>query len=240
MRKQNSNPLYHVVKEDIKKQIDNQELSPGDFILTEGELCEHYKVSRVTVRRAIEELVSEGVLQREHGKTASVTDNLIPRSLNHLGGLHEELTQTGIKCSSYILNSEVIAADERLAQKMKVEPNASILKFERLRYADGAPLCHQTAYVNKNLCPDLDVKELTNTSLYETFEKKFNLEIDYATQTISAVLSSYKVAALLELPERTCMLCVRRLTYLKGEKCIEYSESYYVGGRYNLSMTLQR
>ena len=172
MQKQNSNPLYHNVKEDIKRQIDNQELNPGDYILTEGELCELYRVSRVTVRRAIEELIAEGILQREHGKTASVVNRSIPRSLNHLGGLHEELTKVGIKCSSYILNSEVIEADERLAQKMNIEPNSPILRFERLRYADGHPLCHQTAYINKALCPDLDVKELTNTSFIRDLREK--------------------------------------------------------------------
>jgi|SRR5665648_4489 len=240
MSKRNSNPLYHVVKEDIKRQIDRQELNPDDYILTEGELSSRYKVSRVTVRRAVEDLIAEGVLQREHGKTAMVVNKSIPRSLNHLGGLHEELTKLGVKCSSYILNSEVIKADEMLAQKMDIEINSPLIRFERLRYANGNPLCHQVVYVNKSLCPDLDVIALNNTSLYETFEKSFHLEIDYATQTISSVVSSYKLAALLELPERASMLYIRRLTYLKDKHCLEYSESHYVASRYNLSMTLQR
>ena len=240
MSKKNSNPLYYIVKEDIKKQIDRQELNPGDYILTEGELCNLYNVSRVTVRRAVEELIAEGVLQREHGKTASVVNKSIPRSLNRLGGLHEELTKAGIKCSSYILNSEEIEADEKLAQKMGLELNNPLIRFERLRYADGYPLCHQTAYINKALCPDLDVKSLNNNSLYEIIEQKYNLQIDYATQIITSALSSYKVTALLELPERTCMVSIKRLTYLKDNTCIEYSENQYVGSRYNLSMTLQR
>lgn len=240
MSKKNSNPRYHIVKEDIKKQIDRRELNPGDYILTEGELCSLYNVSRVTVRRAIEELIAEGILQREHGKTASVVNRSIPRSLNHLGGLHEELTKAGIKCSSYILNSEEIEADEKLAQIMGLEQNSPLIRFERLRYADGLPLCYQIVYLNKPFCPDLNLAALNSTSLYETFEKKYNLQIDYATQTISSGLSSYKVTALLELPERSCMLNIKRLTYLKGNKCIEYSESQYVSSIYNLSMTLQR
>lgn len=232
--------MYYVVKEAIKKQIKEGLLTPGDFLPTEGELCETYQVSRVTVRRAIEELVEEGILKRDHGKTATVAPKSIPRSLNRLGGLHEELTKAGIKCSSYLLNAKETEADEKLSDSMGIEVGTPLYRIERLRYADGNPISHQILYIIKELCPELEFSALTSTSLYELFEKQYHLNIDYALQSISSTLSSYKQAALLELPERTCMLCVKRTTYLKNKQCIEYSESYYVANRYNLSMTLQR
>lgn len=240
MQIKSSNPLYYTIKEDIKNQINNKEFNPGDFIPTESDLCEKYKVSRVTIRRAIEELVEEGVLIKDRGKTAYVANKAIPRSLNRLGGLHEELTKAGIKCASYILNSETVKAEEWIAKKMEIDIDTLLYRFERLRYADGNPVCYQIVYLVKSLCEDINIRELATSSLYETIEHKFHLKIDYAEQTISSVLSTYKQSALLELPERTCMLCVKRTTFLEGTKCIEYSESYYVGNRYSLTMTLHR
>ncbi len=239
-KRTNTNPLYHTIKEDIKKQIHEEIYRPGDFISTEGELCRQYDVSRVTVRRAIEELIDEGVLNRESGKTAHVAEKSIPRSLNQLGGLHEELSRDGIKCSSFILNSEKIRADSIMADNLKINEGDCLHRVERLRYANGTPLSYQILYLVDKSCPDLDVQKLATKSLFETLEKEYNLKIEYATQTISAALATYKQAALLELPERTCMLCIKRITYLKDGNAIEYSESFYVASKYNLSMTLQR
>lgn len=90
------------------------------------------------------------------------------------------------------------------------------------------------------LCPDLDVQKLVNTSLYEIIEKEYGLKILDAVQEIQARMADYRVAALLELAELSCMLQVSRTTFLDSGACIEYSDSLYVANRYKLSMTLRR
>jgi GntR family transcriptional regulator len=235
-----SRPLYFIIKEDIKEKILNGKYKSGDVLPTENSLCEEYKSSRVTIRRAINELIQENVLERGFGMTARVKSSPVPRSLNHLGGLQEELTQAGIMCFSYILNSDIIKADNILAEKMSLPVGEELYIIERLRYANSNPLCYQTIYLPVILCPDLDVKNLTKVSLYETIEKHYGLKISYAKQTIHACMANYKVAALLELNDLTCMLKINRTAYLDTNQCIEYSESYYVSDRYELSMTLNR
>ncbi len=240
MNNKKSRPLYFVIKEDIKEKIFSSQYKAGDVLPTESSLCEEYQSSRVTIRRAINELINENILERGFGMTARVKSTPVPRSLNHLGGLHEELTQAGIMCFSYILNAEIIKADNNLAQKLHLAVDNDLYKIERLRYANSSPLCYQKIFLPVALCPDLDEKKLAKVSLYETIEKDYGLKISYAKQTIHACMSNYKIAALLELNDLTCMLKVNRTTYLDTNECIEYSESYYVSDRYELSMTLNR
>lgn len=233
-------PLYFVIKENLKSQIEEGKYKAGDVLPTESRLCEEYGASRVTIRRAINELIHEDVLERGFGKTATVKCENVPRSLNRLGGLHEELEKAGIKCSSFILSSEVVNMTPDLREKMEGTEDTKALKIERLRYANGQPLCYQVLYLSYNLCRNLDVKSLTSVSLYETLENDFGIKIDNASQTIKAVMSNYRIAALLELPEQTCMLQVNRTAYTDRGECLEYSESCYVSNRYTLTMTLKR
>ena len=233
-------PLYYKVKEDIKDKILNGQYNAGDFLPTESGLCEEYKVSRVTIRRAIDELIGENILERVFGMTAKVKGVPIPRSLNHLSGLYEEMTKAGIKMSSFILSSEKTRVNEALSEKLGLPADDEVHEIERLRYANGDPLCYQKIYIPVALCAEIDIDKLAKGSLYEIIEKDYGYKISNAYQTISACMSSYKIAALLELKDVTCMLKVSRITYLDTGECIEYSENYYVSERYELSMTLNR
>ena len=82
-------PLYFVIKENLKSQIEEGKYKAGDVLPTESRLCQEYGASRVTIRRAINELIHEDVLERGFGKTATVKCENVPRSLNRLGGLHD-------------------------------------------------------------------------------------------------------------------------------------------------------
>ena len=95
-------PLYFTIKESIKNKVNTGVYRPGDVLPTENSLCEEYGASRVTIRRSIKELIDEGVLERGHGKTARVVCESVPRSLNRLGGLKEQLSAAGIKCSAIV------------------------------------------------------------------------------------------------------------------------------------------
>ncbi len=233
-------PLYFVVKEDIKSTIESGELKPGDVLATENELCQKYNVSRVTVRRAISELVSDQVLERGFGKSALVSRKAVPRSLNRLTGLFEELKSQGIKCSSYVLSTKVVAADKELAAKIGLEEQVKLRQIERLRYADGDPLCYQNMYIPEEMCVNLDTSKLVNNSLYYLLEADCGVSIASAEQTITSVMSGMRIAALLELHEDSPMLKTVRHAYDKDKHCVEYSESFYVGSRYKLNMTMER
>ena len=237
---QKNSPLYHSVKEDIKKKINTREFEAGEVLPTEAVLCQMYQVSRVTVRKAINELVGEGFLVRDFGKRAVVRDTPVSRDSNRLSSLQEELEKAGCKCSSYVLRSGIMAGTGVIAGAMGLSEGEQVLYIERLRYSNGVPLCYQQLYLNYGLCRQLDVSRLASHSLYTTLERELGLTIARATQTIQATLSSYRIAALLELPDQVSMLKINRTAYTDKDVCFEYSETQYVSSRYHLSMTLWR
>lgn len=237
--KKKSGPLYFRIKEDIKERIEKSEFTKGQIIPTEKELCEHYHACRVTIRRALDELISEEILERGFGKSATVKCEPVPRTMNSLSGLYEELEKTGIKCSSFILSSTVIPADKEIAEKMKLQISDEVIRIERLRYASGVPLCFQELYLNHQLCPGMQLKN-GEFSLYKTLDKEYGVKVQVADQTIKAAMSDYRMSAMLELPSQTCMLLVSRTAYDSGGECVEYSHTYYVSNRYQLDMTLKR
>lgn len=232
-----THPLYYSIKTDIKNKIKNGEYADGDMLPTERALCEAYNVSRVTVRKAIEELLEENVLERSFGKTAVVRAGHVQRDINKLSGLYDELKEAGILCSTYTLSNEVVYAGDKMAEKFGIEKGSKLVKICRIRYADGEPLCYQKCYINAKFCPELENTDLSSASLYQTLEKKYGLKITSAVQNISACMASYKIAALLKIKQEP-MLKVKRTAYLENKECIELSYSYYIAGRYALTMTL--
>ena len=139
--KDKTGPLYYRIKEDIKDKIDKNEYRKGQMMPTEKELCQEYGVCRVTVRKALEELITEGVLERGFGKSATVSFDKVPTSVNKLSGLFEELEKDGIKCSSFILSQEKIRGDAELQRVMRLADGNNAVRIEKLRYANGVPLC---------------------------------------------------------------------------------------------------
>lgn len=233
-------PLYYNIKSEIKERIRKGELKKGEAIPTEKLLCEEYKASRATIRKAIEELVEEGVLDRGFGKTATVKIDRVPRKVNHLTSFQEEMDKIGVKCTSFILDSEIIEPPEAVANEMKLAPGEKVLKVERLRYANEKPICYQMMYLAEHLCGSLDTTKLVTQSLYKILENEMGIQIKKADQVIQAVTSTYRITALLELPQQTSMLLVKSVALTAEEECLEYSESYYVGDRYSLTMSLFR
>ena len=131
-------------------------------------------------------------------------------------------------------------ASEEVASEMKLPAGERVLKIERLRYANEKPLCYQVVYLSERLCGTLDPARLVSQSLYKILEQEMGIRIKRADQVIQSVMSTYRITALLELPEQTSMLFVKRIAYTDEEECLEYSESFYVGSRYNLTMSLFR
>lgn len=233
-------PLYKMLADDIKEKIACGEYKAGSLLPTEAELCRNYQVSRITVRRALEALAEDNLVERTFSKTPHVKAQTIPRNINRLTGLSEDLESQGTKCSSFVLKSEEIKADETIALKMGVEVGESLYLVERLRYGNGVPLCYQTTYFLAKTCQGLLDDDLAKQSIYGLLEKKYGLKIGNSEQTISACIASFRICAMLELPDKTAMLKVENTGRLQDGTCFEYSTNYYVGDSYRITVTLSR
>ena len=220
----------------ILTELATRELAPGDMLPSERQLCLDHGVSRITVREAIGQLVSEGLLVRARGKGTFVAERTV-RSRLHLASFQEDMRRLGREPTTVLLSVERGEPPARTAELFAPGGGTDGYHVRRLRVADGIPIAVDDAWYNAALAPGLDELDLTR-SIYRALAEQFGRSLDRAEQTVGAIGASREIAALLGLPPSRPVLVFDRVTY-SGELVIEHARSWYRGDRYELQMTLE-
>lgn len=234
--KNNPTPLYYQLREILEEKIHNGEYKAGEKMPTEAELSKVYNVSRVTVRKTIEDMIVDGVLTRNRSESPRVAYPKVNREFNKLSGLSGELG-TKHHFTSSILSMSRREASKKEAVHMGLEEGTEILVMRRLRFVEGDPLAVQDVYLNLKYCEGIHVDELKEGSLYKQFER-LQLPINNAVQTISARKANPEEAKLLQIHPGDAILDMRRTTYLDNKEILEYSETAFLAEKYYITMTL--
>jgi len=164
-------PLYYQLKENLLKKIKNGEWKSGQKIPPETELCELHKLSRITVRKAIEELVHNGYLVRFQGKGTFVASVSFEQKLSKFYSFSEALLQKGKKENVKMLSFSVENADDAAAKKLAIDLNEKIFRIVRLRSVDNTIYALETSYIPMKLCPSLSKKAVMEKGLYNSMRK---------------------------------------------------------------------
>jgi GntR family transcriptional regulator len=234
-------PLYYQLKQLLKEQIaQNGHYPPDSRVPGEEELAATYRVSRMTARQALTELVNEGVLYRRAGKGTFVAPPKIERKLARLTGYYEEMADRGLQPGTRILGESVVESGRKVASFLEIEVQDRVLQIFRLRLADAEPMAIQTVHIPYDRCPDLVNDDLTRFSLYQLLEQKYGLKLGHAQEKITATTASRRQATLLAIPKDAPLLQIERLTVLDSGVPIEYVESFYRADRYAYTTTLFR
>lgn len=214
-------------------------LQPDQAIPSERTLMATYDVSRATVRRAIDSLVADGLLQRVHGRGTFVARPRLESRL-HLASFSQDMRRRGLTPSTVLLG---IAAERPPADAIASlglspgGPGSLAWRLDRVRLADGRPIALETGWHPRHLFPDLDRVDLSG-SLYEVFRERYGLGIDAAEQTLWGEAADERTAARLDAPLHTPLLVFRRTSTAAGVP-VEHVVSRYRGDRYQLHMSLQ-
>ncbi|MGY4707694.1 GntR family transcriptional regulator [Candidatus Bipolaricaulota sp. J31] len=234
-------PIYHQLKEALKEQIESGVLKPHERVPSERELEEMYRISRMTARRALEELEAEGYIYRAQGKGSFVAEPKIRQGLLWLTSFTEDMQERGMRAGARVLEVKVVKGDEKLARRLRASPSEEFVKVQRLRLADDEPMALETSFLRRRFCPGLEEFDFTNRSLYKTLQEKYGLRLGRAEQTVEAKVADEFEAELLGVKPGTPMLAMERVTYLDdGQTPIEYVRSVYRGDRYKLYVELRR
>jgi len=232
-------PLYHQIKEILKSWIATSRFSPQDRFPAERELEAHFKVSRMTIRRAVSELVEEGFLYREQGRGCFIACPRMEHELGRLTSFTEDMRVRNLGTTARILSFGVVK-DSEVASRLGVPDDEELVKLVRVRFILDEPAALQTAYILRSVAYDLSDTELLDGSLYKTLEMVYGLQIGHAEQTIESRSAGEHEALLLGIRRCTPVLGLERLTYLHNGTAFEFVRSTYRGDKYRFIVALRR
>jgi GntR family transcriptional regulator len=231
-------PLYYQVKENLMEKINKKIYQIGDVIPSEAELQAIYKVSRITIRRAIQELVQEGYLSTQQGKGTFVSQPKATQQLNLISSWAETMTSLGLHPQTKTINFSEEPAPIQIASELGIEPGSAVYKMERLRYASNEPISIMINYIVPEVAPDLMQRGLISESLYETLEKVYNITLKTAVEKVEARAATSSEANLLNVKRGAPLLYVTRITYDSDDKPIEIVQATSRADRYSYTVKL--
>ncbi len=221
-------PLYQQLQRALRGAIENGIIGPDDALPPERDLAETLGVSRITVRKAIDELVEDGLLIRKQGSGTFVS-NRVEKNFAKLTSFSEDMRARGREPRSVWMNRAEGTVTPEESLTLRSSPGTPVFRFHRIRYADDAPMAIEYATVIASCLTSLDEVE---SSLYEALERTGNRPVR-ALQRLRAVLLTAEQAKLLKAREGEAGLLVARVGYLMDGRAVEYSQSYYRGEIYD-------
>ena len=228
-------PLYYQVSQRIQQAILSGELNPGSRLENEISLGDRLGLSRPTIRKAIQELVDKGLLVRRRGVGTQVVHGQVTRGVE-LTSLHDDLVRSGKNAATKLLSLEVMKADSAIAEELAVAQGTEIVRIERLRSADGAPVAVMVNYLPSSFRA-ISVKDLEEMGLYQWLRLQ-GITMRVAKQRIGARKANNKEAELLELEHGAALLTMDRTAYDDEGQAIEYGHHCYSPELYSFQATL--
>jgi GntR family transcriptional regulator len=224
----NNQPLYQQLQRAIREAIENRVLAPDDALPAERQIAADLDISRITVRKAIDGLVEEGLLVRRQGSGNFVASR-IEKNFAKLTSFSEDMRSRGrTPRSVWLKRAEGLVTPEE-ALTLRLSPGTPVYRFHRLRYADEAPMCLEFATIVASALPSLDS---VGTSLYEALERAGNRPVR-ALQRLRALLLNAEQAKLLHAREGDAGLLVERVGFLRDGSAAEFCQTYFRGDTYD-------
>ncbi len=229
MRKQT--PIYKEIRADLIREIVEGVYS-NKQLPTEVELCEKYQVSRMTVNKALSMLVHEGLIRRTPGKGTFVNTIEIQKRIAEPRGFSQDITKIGAAPGSKVLEFKLMQAKdiEEIAKIFRIQGDALIYYFVRLRSANGAPVAITRTYLSGEVVKELPQQTLEQ-SLYAYLKNELGIIPkcdDYQLRARNATRQEKTWLGTTDEP----ILEVRHISYTQSDIPFEYNESAYLGSKF--------
>lgn len=233
-------PLYHQIFLILRNRIFGGEVQPGDLVPGEQELAVEFNVSRITAKRALNELAGAGLVVRERGRGTRVTHRpKAPAVTSSIEGWLENISLMGIATEARVLDFGYVAASEDIAHALELDPGTDVQHAVRVRSLDGEPMSYLVTYVPADIGRQYDREDLDTKPLLLLLELA-GVKVASARQTISATLADSEVAGALSVHAGSPLIEVRRVVHDSSGRAVEYIRVLYRPDIYRFEMSMNR
>lgn len=222
-------PKYKVIMDDIKEEILNGSLTAGDKLPTENELSKTYSYSRMTVNKALQLLVSEGLIERDRGRGSYVKIKEIEKTFAQGRSFSEDVRLVDGVPGSICLDYRLIKANTapEAAKALRVKPEDSLHYIEKIRTYNGKKVAYSKTYLSSKAIEYVSIAALEG-SLYEFLKNEFRIEPICCSFTIRSIIADSTISKILGI-EQDALLNVAHVSLLETGEPFEYNDTLYLG-----------
>jgi GntR family transcriptional regulator len=234
-------PLYSQIREALRAEIERNTLKPGAQLPPESALMEQFRVSRITVRQALAQLQSDGLVFKVPGKGTFVSAPNATQQINHLEGFAEAMGRQGRGTTNRVLSHTVVRSNDIVAAKLGIEPGGYVTEIRRVRYLDGRPVSLDITYLSVEIGEALRGSDaLVKRDLFSILEDDMKIRLRYADLDIAAISPDAAMREILEMPDDSPLLKIERLTHNAQNEPVDFEYLFVRTDYLHYTLRLER
>lgn len=225
-------PLYLQVVEDLRRRIETGEFSASGVLPSESSLCGEYEVSRVTIRRAIQTLVDDDVLDTRHGKGTFIKQPKITSSLSSFKGFTYFCRENNIETSSRVLVLQEMEPPVSVRRHLRMDVGELAVYLKRVRTIDHVDAMIEHIYLPSREFSFLLATDMNNASLYQTIERETGLRLEdncFPSIVLEAGLATPEEKQLLGVSGEAAMFILSETVYMSTGKPVHFTKQVMLG-----------
>jgi GntR family transcriptional regulator len=225
-------PQYIKIADSLINQIESGELAPGSRLPSERLLSELFDVNRLTLRKALSRLESQGLIIRKHGKGNFISEPKIEGQTGQLVSFTNGMQRRGLAPGAKVISIEQRPVEASIAEKLNVPVLTPVFYVLRLRMINQEPVMLEQLWVPVNCFPGLEHQDLNNRSVYEIMKTEYGISMTKAQRSLEPVIATEYEAELLGIEVGAPLMLEQRLGFDQHANCVEFGKDLYRGDRF--------
>ncbi|GAA3605709.1 MAG: GntR family transcriptional regulator [Gibbsiella quercinecans] len=231
--------IYRLIAQKLRARINSEEFKVGDALPGELILAQEIGVSRSTLRKAINILVGEGMLDRRHGSGTYILQKDLQHDTHGLNSFAEHMKQIDRVVTNEVVQFCVRLAPPAIARQLRIKANEQVYYFQRIRHVDGKPYMVEDSYMPVRLFPTLSLHYMCG-SKFDYIENQCGITIDGCIETFTPVLAAEPYAHQLKLKEGALLLQLTSLSLSTSGEYLDFSIMYMNPSEYQVKYYMKR
>ena len=234
-------PLYLQIAETLKRRILLGEYNESDLSFTGEALEREFGASNITVRKALDLLKSEGIVDRRRGIGTTFSEMAPEPFVFELSRSDQEMIQTLDKVKPYVRVIEVatIACPKRAQKMLSLNPDQEVWRMKRIRKYKGVPVAFYVYYAGPSLCEPITENDIKDAPFHDGFQRVTGIKIDIIRQSIRSVVADLDISSLLNIPFGSPLIFRENIYYSPSGEVLFFSQSYYRGDMFTFRASVQ-